>query len=437
MKNCDIVKDLIPLYIEDLTTEESSNFVKEHLYWCKDCYDYYEQSKEDFEKSKNEHLAIEEVVTKVSKDQLSLKLIIVLCSIFIANALALTNGGLMTTIPFLVLIPLGCRLIYKDSKYILIASFVISLICSIVFPLGYVMRNMNYKLITTSTLEDIHTLEITIGFSILALICSVMGVISAVFIEKIKMGSKSKFMCSTVAIASLFVGIILYSIFASNPISYVYTYCKNYKYLSDKYEIRRIKFISLYYDAWEKAYVGKYYDRYRMDEFGLITRPSGAIEDENYKRLVFELADYNVASMFNVLVDSNLSYSYIDVHWNAEEMVEKNSFFPWIDESKLNLEIVKTHGKGEGGYIYEHYIDFKEANKLNFSIIYFCNEDMAKNSDSKDIFIEESRKILKVLKDNNQLFNELDILFKIRNEQVMRIKINPNMKEELVVEYSE
>ena len=40
MKNeCDIVKDLLPNYIENQISETSKNFVEEHIKTCKDCAD--------------------------------------------------------------------------------------------------------------------------------------------------------------------------------------------------------------------------------------------------------------------------------------------------------------------------------------------------------------------------------------------------------------
>ena len=37
MKNCAIVKDLLPLYIEDMVSDETKRFIKEHLNDCEDC----------------------------------------------------------------------------------------------------------------------------------------------------------------------------------------------------------------------------------------------------------------------------------------------------------------------------------------------------------------------------------------------------------------
>lgn len=40
---CDIVKDLMPLYIDDLLSENSIIFVEEHINSCESCKDYYEK----------------------------------------------------------------------------------------------------------------------------------------------------------------------------------------------------------------------------------------------------------------------------------------------------------------------------------------------------------------------------------------------------------
>ena len=45
MKDCGIVKDLLPLYTEDMASEESAAFVKEHLETCEDCRKAYEEMK--------------------------------------------------------------------------------------------------------------------------------------------------------------------------------------------------------------------------------------------------------------------------------------------------------------------------------------------------------------------------------------------------------
>ena len=36
-KNCNIIRDLLPLYVENLTSEDSNQFVMEHLHSCEEC----------------------------------------------------------------------------------------------------------------------------------------------------------------------------------------------------------------------------------------------------------------------------------------------------------------------------------------------------------------------------------------------------------------
>lgn len=46
-KNCDIVKDLLPLYVEDLTSEKSNLFIEEHIATCGECANYFENIKKE------------------------------------------------------------------------------------------------------------------------------------------------------------------------------------------------------------------------------------------------------------------------------------------------------------------------------------------------------------------------------------------------------
>jgi predicted anti-sigma-YlaC factor YlaD len=38
--NCDVIRDLIPIYVEKLTSEKSNQFIKEHIHSCIDCSNY-------------------------------------------------------------------------------------------------------------------------------------------------------------------------------------------------------------------------------------------------------------------------------------------------------------------------------------------------------------------------------------------------------------
>lgn len=46
-ETCEVVKDLLPLYVENLTSEGSNQFIEEHLYSCDECVTYLENIRSD------------------------------------------------------------------------------------------------------------------------------------------------------------------------------------------------------------------------------------------------------------------------------------------------------------------------------------------------------------------------------------------------------
>ena len=46
-KECEIVKDLFPNYIDNLTSKDTNNFIENHLNECKDCRLILEEMKEN------------------------------------------------------------------------------------------------------------------------------------------------------------------------------------------------------------------------------------------------------------------------------------------------------------------------------------------------------------------------------------------------------
>ena len=45
--SCNVNKDLLPLYVDDVCSEESKDLVEEHLSECGECQNYYEALKEE------------------------------------------------------------------------------------------------------------------------------------------------------------------------------------------------------------------------------------------------------------------------------------------------------------------------------------------------------------------------------------------------------
>ena len=44
---CHMIKDLLPLYLDDLVSEESGTTIEQHLKSCSDCHEYYEHMKSE------------------------------------------------------------------------------------------------------------------------------------------------------------------------------------------------------------------------------------------------------------------------------------------------------------------------------------------------------------------------------------------------------
>lgn len=51
---CEIVKDLLPNYIDNLTSRETSRFIEEHIKACNDCKRIYDSMKTEFYKQEKD-----------------------------------------------------------------------------------------------------------------------------------------------------------------------------------------------------------------------------------------------------------------------------------------------------------------------------------------------------------------------------------------------
>lgn len=64
---CDIVKDLIPLYVDDVLSSDSKMLVEEHLQSCEMCNDYYNAMNEETLHSLPTEKQEEKVIKKIKK----------------------------------------------------------------------------------------------------------------------------------------------------------------------------------------------------------------------------------------------------------------------------------------------------------------------------------------------------------------------------------
>lgn len=74
-ENCEIVKDLLPSYTDNLTSEESKKFIESHLKECKECNKVYENMKKDLEKEKQ---TLKKEVKYAKKYNIKIKLLLLI-----------------------------------------------------------------------------------------------------------------------------------------------------------------------------------------------------------------------------------------------------------------------------------------------------------------------------------------------------------------------
>lgn len=85
--NCKIVQDLLPTYIENLTSEETSSFVEEHLNTCQSCKEIFEDMKELIEKEDIQNTEIVKNIKKYKTRITLIKLTLVIIIISLISAI--------------------------------------------------------------------------------------------------------------------------------------------------------------------------------------------------------------------------------------------------------------------------------------------------------------------------------------------------------------
>lgn len=88
-KDCKIVQDLLPNYIENLTNETTNQYINDHINECKNCKNVFENMKKEFElKSENSYNHETNCLRKFSRRHKILKSIILIIVILIVVIIA-------------------------------------------------------------------------------------------------------------------------------------------------------------------------------------------------------------------------------------------------------------------------------------------------------------------------------------------------------------
>lgn len=231
MSNCNVIKDLIPLKVEELLSHDSDALVEEHLKKCDDCRKYYNSVKLDYEKieSKEEKEdGIDELIKKISRYQKNIKLAVICVAMLLSSIIVGGDVQFLSTFPVLILIPFICRWFYNKTATIVL----LTIPCSAIG--GALKGNSSF-----------------IPFLIvISLIAAAIGTISAIFIKN---GLKSE--KRSLKLFNLCLGIVLisggcfvYSSFNGNPVGYVKTAVNAINYVKKTYGTEELKFKGVYYN---------------------------------------------------------------------------------------------------------------------------------------------------------------------------------------------
>lgn len=139
--NCEIIKDLIPLYIDRCCSEESANEVEKHLKECENCKSIFDMMNSENLKEKNESFEIKKL-SKINERKSSVLQSVLLFISFIVMAVGVTleaktplgteNGFWAFT---LIIPATGFLLslanwffirIYKNKKIFSVCSFIVN-----------------------------------------------------------------------------------------------------------------------------------------------------------------------------------------------------------------------------------------------------------------------------------------------------------------------
>lgn len=122
INNCDIVKDLIPMYIEDLTSESSNQFIEKHLVSCKECTSYLknmekelpENNLTDIDENIDDKILMKNIKHKIYRVKFFAVIIGVLIGLGVSSIFfSLVLVGLVSFILFIVLL---VYLLTNDEK---------------------------------------------------------------------------------------------------------------------------------------------------------------------------------------------------------------------------------------------------------------------------------------------------------------------------------
>ena len=156
-KNCSLIKDLMPLYIEGLTSTDTNEYIKKHLSECSECNSFFEDIKLDTDinlEINNEELRDkgEIILDKIKKNQDRIKYTFIIFSMIVAVSSSILSKGFIATIPIIIIVPCILKLFYDEDRVIITTSIITQLVIDVAMnDIGYMLFTLPINIFCISS----------------------------------------------------------------------------------------------------------------------------------------------------------------------------------------------------------------------------------------------------------------------------------------------
>ena len=387
MNTCSLVKDLMPLHVEGLASEESAALVERHIAECEECRRCYETMKKDYESHEqnrpepDKKRQVEELAAQLGKYQRRIKLASVLVAMLMACIISGAEVHFLSTIPFLILPPFVCRLYYSRSLPIVASTIPFGL-------LGGLLSENNSSYIPF--------------FTVIALVNGAVGVGAALLVKQglrqAKMAAKAGYMSLGAVI--LFAACAGYFSFWGNPVGYTQALLRTNDYVSRTYEKGTLDFKKVFFSFKDKLHYGKF--EFVMN--GVRQTASigfyrdGSVTDEYKFKLDNQFGEERSDDLKTVIAAAVDPVPSLTVHASPQAKLEitkdeLNANFYYLSPDKLD--------KAEK-------LRVSESGKLRFEI-HFGASDARYEKLPKEAFLAKSAAILRMLQERKLNYHSVEI----------------------------
>lgn len=411
MNRCNIVKDLIPLHVEGLTSEESAELVEQHIAECDACRQFYGAIKRDYESHEQSRRAepsdkqrqIEELIAQLGKYQRRIKLVSVLVAMLMTCVISGAEIQFLSTIPFLILTPFACRLYYPRSLPIIVSAVSFSL-------LGGLLSENNSSYIPF--------------FTVVVVINAAIGVGAAVLVKQWfnEAGMAVRSACMALGVAIVGFSCAGYFSFWGNPVGYMQALIQSNDYVNRTYEKGTLDFKGVQFNFKDKLHYGKFeYVMNGVRQTAMISiYRDGTVMDDYKFQLGLQFSEERSADLKAAIAASVYPMPLsVQATKQAELRITKDE----LDDSfyHLSFDPEKRRKAAE--------LRASESGKLGYEITFGAFSGEYEKL-SKETFLSRSASILRSLKEQKVPFQSIKIKAMDANENIQSVSLTGQTTEQ-------